>query len=787
MIGRHDYDYGGVSQNDVEIGLKRHSRNSDELDDEKKRVILITSKSDANETQGAENPSESQGTNLLPVRLVISTVLIASCELLAFNLILPFVGDMVLHLGIEPQHEGEASALLTGAYGLGLTLSSEMWGRLSDKWDRKKALFLSCVCSALSIFFLGATTNFWVAIAIRFIGGICNGLLPILKAMLNERTTAENRTRCFSLLQISSSVGGVLGPTIGGALVGGLFPDTRPFFLPCTVCAILQFFLALVGVLLIPQRSPDYIVAHDMHLLEAHFDLQVPPTLVQLSGEDTVKHDESAAISLLSNQGEGKKAAVVENNIQKVQTREEISKEEEENSRQQLLAPVHHSYPPILSQENLLHDTTMEIKNLQDVCFFPFPNNNDTNVTNTGEEKIITKQNLEKAKAKVSESNREIGRKAFYVAAILCALASFLDALATISQALLMTAPRSNSGAEFTDEASGLIFGASGLLFLFYMIFTFPHLEAKYHLITLFYRSMLFIAICAIILPLLVVKPSRSNSWVVSQGPPTTTSTNIDHSLPQSENSSLLFIIFISIMNSASATALIAGNVLIQEAIDHGRLPCGASNGFAQALDSFARLVAPFFSGFLFDLGNSFITKTNKSYGAVCPFYLATFMAFFLHLAGRVYTNLFIKTVDSNAPPPQELDFMSELGCLPLNNEPLPFPSDIEFHTLEQKEDEIIPAISSQQSPNNLHSSTTIPHTDINDQQIPSDAISNTHHARFLLPENQYLPTAVEREARASGIILRTMSDHELAPVDHTPLDHQLNLLQNHDDEKKEA
>lgn len=201
-----------------------------------------------------DDEEAKQRRKLLPLGLSIATVLIAANELLALNLILPFCGRLALSLGVPEKFEGEAAAGLTGFYGLGLTISSAPWGRASDILGRRSTLLASAVCSALSVLILGFSQSFILSLIVRFLGGVCNGLLPILKSALNEQTTPENRTRCFALLQVASGAGAIMGPMLGGVLVGK-GPHERPFLVPCVVTAGVQLWFAGLGVAIFPAAS----------------------------------------------------------------------------------------------------------------------------------------------------------------------------------------------------------------------------------------------------------------------------------------------------------------------------------------------------------------------------------------------------------------------------------------------------------------------------------------------------------------------------------------------------
>ena len=232
-------------------------------------------------------------------------VLLMSVEMASINLIFPFCLAAVrlpslspsvvnpLHcswprqtrsFGVSEEWEGFASGLLAAGYSVGQACSGkvrglhmswapafllphphslsyawiQVWGRVSDQLGRKHVIIGGLSAAAVCMISFGLATNFFAALLSRFLGGICNGFTGILKAVLTEHTSGHGdslvRTKAFLLMQIGSSCGAIIGPLLGGVLVGDT-SSKLPYLLPCLACATLQFLACFMGAFFLPQSD----------------------------------------------------------------------------------------------------------------------------------------------------------------------------------------------------------------------------------------------------------------------------------------------------------------------------------------------------------------------------------------------------------------------------------------------------------------------------------------------------------------------------------------------------
>ncbi len=103
-------------------------------------------------------------------------------------------------------------ALQTGTlFFLGMMIGAALFGRLADKYGRRRVLLLTVACDAvfglLSVF----APNFGLLLALRFLTGVAvGGTLPVDYAMMAEFLPAKNRGRWLVMLEGFWAIGTVV-------------------------------------------------------------------------------------------------------------------------------------------------------------------------------------------------------------------------------------------------------------------------------------------------------------------------------------------------------------------------------------------------------------------------------------------------------------------------------------------------------------------------------------------------------------------------------------------------
>ncbi|WP_077298178.1 MFS transporter [Virgibacillus pantothenticus] len=95
---------------------------------------------------------------------------------------------------------------------------SPIWGRIGDKYGRKKLLIFSATGMGLSLFLMGFATSVWQLFMLRLLMGIATGFIPMSQAFIATQTPKNIAGKVLGTLQTGSITGTLMGPLLGGTL-----------------------------------------------------------------------------------------------------------------------------------------------------------------------------------------------------------------------------------------------------------------------------------------------------------------------------------------------------------------------------------------------------------------------------------------------------------------------------------------------------------------------------------------------------------------------------------------
>jgi MFS family permease len=153
---------------------------------------------------------------------------LAGLRMLGMFIILPIFGLYAEQLRGGASHTLMGLAL--GAYGLTQALLQIPFGRLSDRWGRKRTIYIGLVLLALGSFVAAAATDIYVMILGRVLQG-AGAISAAVIALAADLTRDEQRTKAMAIIgmtigatfSLSLIAGPVLGRSIG---VPGVFAMT---------------------------------------------------------------------------------------------------------------------------------------------------------------------------------------------------------------------------------------------------------------------------------------------------------------------------------------------------------------------------------------------------------------------------------------------------------------------------------------------------------------------------------------------------------------------------------
>ncbi|KDQ11882.1 hypothetical protein BOTBODRAFT_113712 [Botryobasidium botryosum FD-172 SS1] len=212
-----------------------------------------------------EAPSDS-----LP-RLQFSLVLLLRlAEPITATVIFPFINELVGDLDItggNAKAVGYYVGLIESIFFLTEAFFVFQWGRLSDRIGRRPVLLMGLLALALSSPSFGLAKTFPRLVLARATAGALSGNVGVLKSVLAEITTSQTQAFAFACMPITWSVGGTIGPLLGGflsrpadrfAAFSGKFWVEYPYFLPCLMTAAFAMLCFVVAGLLLEETHPSH-------------------------------------------------------------------------------------------------------------------------------------------------------------------------------------------------------------------------------------------------------------------------------------------------------------------------------------------------------------------------------------------------------------------------------------------------------------------------------------------------------------------------------------------------
>lgn len=137
-------------------------------------------------------------------------------DLIGFGLILPLLPFYAIHYGASPF----TVALLAVVFSIAQFAASPVLGGLSDRYGRKPVYILCTALSALGYIWLAFADTLTVIFLARILSGIGSGKIGIAQAIIADATTPETRAKGMGMIGAAFGLGMILGPALGGFLIG---------------------------------------------------------------------------------------------------------------------------------------------------------------------------------------------------------------------------------------------------------------------------------------------------------------------------------------------------------------------------------------------------------------------------------------------------------------------------------------------------------------------------------------------------------------------------------------
>lgn len=181
------------------------------------------------------------------MRFIMITVLI---DMMAIGLIVPVLPLWVGSFTTDPVEAALWYGVIAFAFSLANFFGAPILGALSDRFGRRPVLLLGFCGLALNFFATALSTQLWMLIAVRLVGGAMQANAAVANAYVADITAPEDRAKRFGMLGAMFGLGFIIGPVAGG-LLGGI--DLRFPFFAAGVLALLNL---MYGLFVLPESLP---------------------------------------------------------------------------------------------------------------------------------------------------------------------------------------------------------------------------------------------------------------------------------------------------------------------------------------------------------------------------------------------------------------------------------------------------------------------------------------------------------------------------------------------------
>ena len=163
---------------------------------------------------GAGRGDARAGGRFLKGKLTV-LMITAFVDMLGLVMILPLLPFYATKLG------GSATIVggLIAAFSLAQLLSAPLWGSFSDRYGRRPALLSGLILSAVAYVIFAFAGSIWMLLFSRLVQGAGGGTIGVVQAYVADVSDPKDRARSLGWLSAVTSLGAVIGPAIGSALV----------------------------------------------------------------------------------------------------------------------------------------------------------------------------------------------------------------------------------------------------------------------------------------------------------------------------------------------------------------------------------------------------------------------------------------------------------------------------------------------------------------------------------------------------------------------------------------
>src|SRR5512141_1076939 len=139
----------------------------------------------------------------------------AFVDMLGLIIIYPLLPFYAENLGASAAIVGA----LIAAFSIAQLLAAPVWGWLSDRYGRRPAILVGLLLSAVAYVIFAFANSLWLLFLSRIVQGLGGGPIGVVQAYVSDVSEPKERAKMLGWLSAVTSLGAVIGPAIGSALV----------------------------------------------------------------------------------------------------------------------------------------------------------------------------------------------------------------------------------------------------------------------------------------------------------------------------------------------------------------------------------------------------------------------------------------------------------------------------------------------------------------------------------------------------------------------------------------
>jgi DHA1 family multidrug resistance protein-like MFS transporter len=193
--------------------------------------------------------------------------------MIGFGIVIPIMPFYVERFGVG----GTGLGFMMALFSTMQFIFSPFWGRLSDRYGRKKIMLIGALGNGVTMIITGLVPNYGLLLVARGLAGVLSAAtMPTAMAYVGDSTDERGRGGGMGLIGAAMGVGMVIGPGLGGLLAD--ISLSAPFFLAggLSLLALVPIWFILPESLPEAQRSKEQVTLRGPDLGELWRALRGP-------------------------------------------------------------------------------------------------------------------------------------------------------------------------------------------------------------------------------------------------------------------------------------------------------------------------------------------------------------------------------------------------------------------------------------------------------------------------------------------------------------------------------